>query len=94
MAIEQTVEIEIPPSHRLFVEVPQEVPAGKAMLTFTSVSAKDDTESAQQIWSNNHNNPEELKEKLQNLHGSLGDNAFGSLDGVAYQRKIREEWDD
>jgi len=94
MAIEQTVEIEIPPSHRLFVEVPQEVPAGKAMLTFTSVSAKDDTEYAKQIWSNNHIKPEELKEKLQRLHGRLGKNAFGALDGVAYQRKVREEWGD
>jgi len=92
MTIEQTVEV--PPSHRLLVEVPQEVPAGKAILTFTSVSAEDDTEYAQQIWSNNRAKPEELKEKLQNLHGSLGENAFGALDGVAYQRKVREEWDD
>jgi len=29
MPIEQTVEV--PPSHRLLVEVPQEVPAGKAI---------------------------------------------------------------
>ena len=92
MTIEQTVEV--PPSHRLFVEVPKEVPVGKAILTFTSLSAKDDTEKAQQIWSNNRTKPDELKKKLQNLHGSLGKNAFGALDGVTYQRKVREEWDD
>jgi hypothetical protein len=92
MTIEQTVEV--PPSHRLFIEVPQEVPVGKAILTFTSVSAIDDIENAQQIWSNNRNQPEALKGKLQKLHGSLGKNAFGALDGVAYQRKVREEWDD
>ena len=33
MTIEQTVEI--PPSHRLTIEVPPEIPAGTVLLTFT-----------------------------------------------------------
>jgi hypothetical protein len=35
MTIEQTVEI--PADHRLVLEVPQEVPAGKAVIAFTPV---------------------------------------------------------
>jgi hypothetical protein len=77
MTIEQTVTI--PVDHRLIIEVPSEVPAGKAILTFTSVPV---------------NKSEALKVQLQNLQGSLGKNAFGALSGVDYQCKAREEWDD
>ena len=77
MTIEQTVTI--PADRRLFVEVPQEVPAGKAILTYTSVP--------------DGNLTVELKTKLQKLQGSLGENAFGGMDGVTYQRKVRTEWD-
>jgi hypothetical protein len=38
MIIEQTVEIPI--SHRLTIDVPREVPAGKTILTFTPASEK------------------------------------------------------
>ena len=37
MTIEQTVEI--PPSHRLTIEVPREIPAGRMILTFTPASS-------------------------------------------------------
>jgi len=90
--IEQTVEI--PPSHRLFVEVPQEVPAGKAILTYTSVSTNDGIENARRIRADNHTGADELRERLASLQGSLDKNAFGALDGVSYQLKVREEWDD
>jgi hypothetical protein len=36
MTIEQTVEI--PADHRLTIEVPREIPAGRAVLAFTPVS--------------------------------------------------------
>jgi hypothetical protein len=36
MVVEQTVEI--PVSHRLTINVPHEIPAGKVILTFTPVS--------------------------------------------------------
>jgi hypothetical protein len=43
MTIEQTVEI--PADHRLIIDVPREIPAGKAILSFTPVIAQrsDDT---------------------------------------------------
>ena len=41
-----------------------------------------------------YRSPEDLIDALKKLQGSLGKNAFGFLDGVAYQRKIRDEWDD
>jgi hypothetical protein len=37
MTIEQTVEI--PPSHRLTIDVPREVPAGRTILTFTPATS-------------------------------------------------------
>ena len=82
MTIEQ--KIEVPVSHWLFLEVPPEVPAGEAKLTYTSDSVNKDTGFA---------GSDELKAMLKNLHGSLDKNAFGGLDGVAYQRKVRNEWD-
>jgi hypothetical protein len=83
MVIEQTIEI--PPNHRLFLDIPPEVPAGKTIITFTTVSA---------VSTDNSVRSEELKMKLLSLRGSLDKNAFGGLDGVAYQNKIREEWED
>ena len=38
MIIERTVEI--PPSRKLTIEVPQEIPAGRVILTFTTESGK------------------------------------------------------
>ena len=91
MRIEQTVEI--PSSRRLFIDVPPEVPVGKVTLTFTPASANKDLESAEAIWASNRAHPEEVKAKLHALQGCLGENAFGGMDGVEYQRKVREEWD-
>jgi len=91
MMLEQTVEI--PPSRRLFVDVPSEVPVGKAILAFIPLSVSKDLKNAGEIWAVNRNNPEELKARLQNLQGSLGKTAYGGMDGTAYQRKVRDEWD-
>jgi len=91
MGIEQTVEI--PSNRRLFIDVPPEVPLGKTVLTFTPASVYKDLESAEAIWAANRANPEELKARLHALQGCLGENAFGGMDGVAYQLKVREEWD-
>ena len=89
MTIEQTVEI--PPSRRLFIDVPPEVPTGKALLTLTAISINEDLEYARGIWFNNSVHQEELKEKLGKLRASLCNSAFGSLDGVAYQHQVRME---
>ena len=90
MGLEQTVEI--PPSHRLFVDVPPEIPAGKAILTFSPIPVSKDLKYAGEIWAANRERPEELKAKPQNLQGSLGKTAYGGMDGTAYQRQVREEW--
>jgi hypothetical protein len=92
MIVEQTVEI--PSDHRLFINVPPEVPAGKAILTFTPALVNIDLEYAENIWANNRAHAEEFKAKLKELQGCLGKNAFNGLDGVEYQHKVREEWDD
>jgi len=89
--LEQTVEI--PPSRQLSVNVPSEVPVGKAILTFTPLSVSKDLKYAGEIWAVNRNNPEELKANLRNLRGSLEKTAYDGMDGTAYQRKVRDEWD-
>ena len=85
MTIEQTVEI--PPSRQLFIDVPPEIPFGIAILTLTPVPTIVDIKNEQSC-------QEEIREKLQKLKGSLGKNAFGALDGLEYQYKVRKEWDD
>ena len=91
MIIEQTVEI--PPNRQLFINVPVEVPVGKTRISFSPFSEFRDIEYAEHIWMKNHSSLEETRAKLQKLHGSLGETAFGGLDGVTYQRKLREEWE-
>jgi hypothetical protein len=43
MTIQQTVDI--PASHRLTIDVPREIPAGRAVLAFTPVSAGDEAQA-------------------------------------------------
>ena len=40
MTIEQTIEV--PPSHRLTIDVPPEVPAGRIILTYTPAADNED----------------------------------------------------
>jgi hypothetical protein len=89
MAIEQTVDI--PDSHRLTIDVPREIPAGRAILTFTPFTGDRALEEAGKIWTWNRAHSEEVRDKLQKLRGSLSADSFGGLDGVAYQRKVRDE---
>jgi hypothetical protein len=49
---------------------------------------------AEKIWALNRAHPEEVKEALCNLRGSLSPASFCGLDGVNCQRKVRGEWDD
>ena len=92
MTFEQTIEV--PADHRVFLDLPPELPVGKAKITLTAVLGNQDIDHALDTQFNNHDCPEELRVKLQSLRGSLGKNAFGNLDGIAYQNKVREEWDD
>ena len=98
MIVEQTVEI--PPTRRLFVEVPQEVPTGQVLLTWQSLLEKPDCSSDQR------QDPRTVEEAIERLREQAADPnrkpisrlfgkhpGFFGRDGVAYQRAIRDEWD-
>jgi hypothetical protein len=64
--------------------------------TRTSVQIDDELarelEKAEAIWAYNRAHPEEVTASLERLRkdGPL----FGGVDGVEFQRKIRDEWED
>ena len=59
-----------------------------------SPSTEEMLAEAEKIWAYNRAHHKEVRATLQRLKGSLPSSAFGGLDGVAYQRKVRAEWDD
>jgi hypothetical protein len=99
MTVTQTVDI--PADHRIMLEVPREVPPGRTILAFTPARSPDTVrlpggnartvEEALQMAAEKLADP---NRKPISMHFSiLSPNTYG--DGVAYQRKIRdEEWDD
>jgi hypothetical protein len=91
IAIQQTVEI--PASRRLIIDVPPEVPAGPVMLTFTPVANSFVPAEAEKTWAWNRAHSREVQFRLRKLQGSLSSASFGGMDGVSYQRKVRDEWD-
>jgi len=78
MTIEQTIEI--PASHRITLDVPPEVPAGTVILTFTPAS-----DQRAQI-------APPCRKPISAYFGIISPDTYG--DGVAYQRHLRDEWDD
>jgi hypothetical protein len=77
MAITQTVEI--PVSHTLTINIPREVPAGRAILTLTPASREPAAAKPN-------------RKPISTYFGILSPATYG--DGMAYQRDIRDEWDD
>jgi len=78
MNITQTVEI--PASRRLTIDVPREVPVGRTIITFTPASAHQAQTAPPR------------RKPISAYFGILSPDTFG--DGVAYQRNLRDEWDD
>jgi hypothetical protein len=101
MTIEQTVDI--PADHRLLIEVPREVPAGRAILTFTPANGA----SASTAESGEQGNPAAIAAIPEASRGNSADpafrNAIRSLQGawkdnpwencIEDIRAMREEWD-
>jgi hypothetical protein len=79
MTIEQTIEV--PANHWITVEVPPEIPAGAiASLDFICPPRAHTVNHAA------HRTP------ISQYFGILSPDTYG--DGVAYQREIRNEWND
>ena len=73
-----TQTVDVPADHRLIIDVPREVPTGRTVLTFTPATAEKATD------------PD--RKPISRFFGILSPNTYG--DGLAYQRAIRDEWDD
>ena len=94
MTVRQTVEVTA--NRRITLDIPRAIPEGKTILTFTPASASKVAD----------NSPRTTAEALQMAELKAADpnrkpisRHFGVLkgiwegDAVAYQRKLRDEWD-
>ena len=101
MTITQTVKI--PKDRRLTIEVPREIPTDSVVLTFAPAGSAgvldgqplpggkySTIEEAIQSAEAKANEPN--RAPISRYFGILSPNTYG--DGVAYQRAIRDEWDD
>ena len=86
MTIQQTVDI--PVSRRLIIEVPREIPAGRAILAFTPVPAEDETlpdEARGQSWN------EAFRRALRRAYGAWADKPWENA--AEDINAMRDEWD-
>ena len=98
MTIEQTVDI--PVDRRLTIDVPHEIPAGRTILAFTPVTAQ--KADVVPVCENNiraaagtlkieaERNVDPDRKPISRYFGILSPDTYGN--GVAYQRKLRDEW--
>jgi hypothetical protein len=91
MTIEQTVEI--PPNHRLIIDVPPEIPPGRTIIAFTPASktGRDPQTAEEALRMAAEKTADPDRKPISRLFGKHK-GIFGG-DGVAYQRAIRDEWD-
>lgn len=103
--IEQIVDIPADRRLRLDMPLPQNVPSGTVKIVLNFMPAGESgpvskldpelekaLEEAEKKWIYNQAHPKELKAAIERLkeHGPM----FGGADGVTFQRKIRDEWEE
>jgi hypothetical protein len=99
VTIEQTVDI--PPDRRVFLDIPADIPEGRVKLEVTLKPAGDTGGHRPRVldwifhpvqtyravsWA-------KMLGKLDGYHRAHGP-FFGGIDGLAYQRELRDEWPD
>jgi hypothetical protein len=82
MSITQTVEI--PASHRLTIEVPREVPAGRAVLAFFPAHSPDTFQTPTEI--------ENVRKLLQREMSEKGTSAVTAAGGDGWEAHVRERY--
>jgi hypothetical protein len=85
MTIEQTVEI--PASHRLTIEVPREIPAGRAILAFTPASVGDKILPDEARGQSKH---EAFRSALRSAYGAWAENPWENA--AEDINAMRNEW--
>jgi hypothetical protein len=105
ITIEQTVAVPENRHVNFDVTLPETLPQGQVQVIVNFMPVRADAkydpvlekalEEAKKKWAYNRAHPEEISKKINAARGCLkGSKAFGGLGGVAYQRKIRDEWED
>ncbi|GHV83338.1 hypothetical protein AGMMS50212_06780 [Spirochaetia bacterium] len=105
ITIEQTVAVPENRHVNFDVTLPDTFPTGQVRVAVNFMpengASKSDPvlekvlEEGKKIWTYNDTHPEEVSKAVNAIRGCLkGSNAFGGLDGVMYQRQIRDEWED
>jgi hypothetical protein len=91
MTVTQTVDI--PVSRRLVIDVPREVPAGRAVFSLTpaSVVSASARTVAEALYLAAERAADPNRKPISRLFGGCK-GIFGG-DGVAYRRAVRDEWD-
>jgi hypothetical protein len=109
MTVQQTIEI--PASHRLMIEVPQEVPAGRTTITYSP-----EPEAGRAAPAGRRKLPDDLlpfvQEAARRAERARTDPAYraeiaaiqrscqeggpilGGIDGMEFQRIVRDDWPD
>ncbi|GHV96728.1 hypothetical protein AGMMS50293_30480 [Spirochaetia bacterium] len=92
MSVTQTVEI--PANHRLTIEVPREVPVGKARITLTSETevSGDGFRIPLVSWFQKRRE-ERFRRAVIGVTGCLANNPAFKGNAVEIQRRMRAEWD-